>query len=276
MGEMPFGESACELTRGIRKLLVHYGRGDLAEMLLHASVQLCGRNHATGAQPNVALFSAPIEDCERLRSLTEEDLALVREALLELRYMRAPYQLIFRVDRGSPTLADVLNEGPAEMPGATTRPDHPKGVPELPAAPRADYDARGYLCHDKLFVTGRTLHRRSTLLIVNGNEITVEDSLFILLLRLVVELIKGEGGWVNRRALASEGIVGDPERFQPYSRLRRLLEGYLLDRDGRKFIENDSAKSYRISTHPDFVTYDRERLLEHPNHCVRELDRRLP
>jgi len=35
-------------------------------------------------------------------------------------------------------------------------------------------------------------------------------------------------------------------------------------------------QKYRISTHPDFVTYDKPRLLEHPDADIRELSKRLP
>jgi hypothetical protein len=32
----------------------------------------------------------------------------------------------------------------------------------------------------------------------------------------------------------------------------------------------------RISVHPDFVTYDKERLLDHPDPDIKELAKRLP
>lgn len=41
------------------------------------------------------------------------------------------------------------------------------------------------------------------------------------------------------------------------------MEGGLLEKDAKKFIENDGSKRYRISTLPDFVTYDRGNLLKH-------------
>lgn len=45
---------------------------------------------------------------------------------------------------------------------------------------------------------------------------------------------------------------------------REPLQGSLLEKNARKFIENDGSKSYRISTHPDFITYDKKKLLLHP------------
>lgn len=52
-------------------------------------------------------------------------------------------------------------------------------------------------------------------------------------------------------------------RDQDVDRLRKTIEGYLLEKDAKKFIENNGSKRYRISTHPDFVTYDRGNLLKH-------------
>lgn len=40
--------------------------------------------------------------------------------------------------------------------------------------------------------------------------------------------------------------------------------GSPLEKDAKKFIENDGSKRYRISTHPDFVICDHENLVNHP------------
>ena len=87
---------------------------------------------------------------------------------------------------------------------------------------------------------------------------------------------KGKGGWVNKHTLNSEGIITDTEKFQIYSNLRRAVEGSLLDKDGQKFIENNGSKQYRISTHPDFVNYDRKKLIKHPDRRVQRLAEQLP
>jgi len=44
----------------------------------------------------------------------------------------------------------------------------------------------------------------------------------------------------------------------------------------QKFIENDGSKSYRIPTHPNFVTYDKEKFLNHQDLEVRKLAEDLP
>lgn len=51
--------------------------------------------------------------------------------------------------------------------------------------------------------------------------------------------------------------------------------GSPLEKDAKKFIENDGSKRYRISTHSDFVTYDRGNLLKHTVAEVRDLAKSL-
>ena len=41
-------------------------------------------------------------------------------------------------------------------------------------------------------------------------------------------------------------------------------------------IENDKKGRYRISTHPDFITYNKEKLLNHQDSQIRELAEELP
>lgn len=92
----------------------------------------------------------------------------------------------------------------------------------------------------------------------------------------MVELKKGKGGWVNIYTLESEGIITDAMKYQIYSNLRTAIKGSLLKKDGQKFIESDGSKSYRISTHPDFVTYDRKKLINHPDPDIVKLAKQLP
>ena len=75
--------------------------------------------------------------------------------------------------------------------------------------------------------------------------------------------------------MGSDTIIADVEKFQIYSNLRTALEGSLLDKDGQKFIENNGSKQYRISLHPDFIDYDREKLLMHPDTGIRDIAKKL-
>ncbi len=84
---------------------------------------------------------------------------------------------------------------------------------------------------------------RSDLIVVNGNEVQIGDLLFVLFLRRVVELKKKEGGCVNIYTLESEGVITDALNYQIYSDLRTPLKGSLLDKNGKKVIQNDGSKN---------------------------------
>ncbi|MDD5584715.1 MAG: hypothetical protein PHV55_06645 [Candidatus Omnitrophica bacterium] len=138
-----------------------------------------------------------------------------------------------------------------------------------------DYKNFEYKCYDRLHIPGGILMKRSNEIELNGHRIRLGDSMFRLFLRLALELKKRRGGWVSRHTLESEGIITDVDKFQIYSNLRTSLQGSLLDKEGQKFIENNGSKQYRISLHPDFITYHREKLLKHHDSSIQELARKL-
>lgn len=138
-----------------------------------------------------------------------------------------------------------------------------------------DYKKYEYKCKDQIYVPGTSSFYRSNEIIVNRNKINIGDSLFLLLLRLSIELKKGEDGWVNIYSLYEEHIIADPDKYQIYSNLRTVLKGSLIDKNAKKFIENDGSKNYRISTHPDFITYNKDKLLSHKDPQIRKLAEEL-
>jgi hypothetical protein len=138
-----------------------------------------------------------------------------------------------------------------------------------------DYKNFEYKCYDRLHIPGNTSMKRSNEIELNNHRIRLGDAMFRLLLRLVFELKKKRGGWVSRHTLDSDGIITDVDKFQIYSNLRTSLQGSLLDKEGQKFIENNGSKQYRISLHPDFITYHREKLLKHHDSSIQVLARRL-
>mgnify|MGYP001767511255 FL=1 len=148
-------------------------------------------------------------------------------------------------------------------------------IRELTDKQNKDYKDFEYKCYDKIYIPGAIPMRRSNEVEVNDHKIKLGDSVFKLFLRLVLELKKTKEGWVHRHSLGSDSIIADVEKFQVYSNLRIALQGSLLDKDGQKFIENNGSKQYRISLHPDFIAYDREKLLKHPDSSIQELAREL-
>lgn len=153
-----------------------------------------------------------------------------------------------------------------------------EGAPDavLTDAQRLDYRRIEYQCYDKIGFPGVSPAWRSNRIVVNGSGVTVAESSFVLLLRLAVELKEGKGGWVSVHELEQEGFPLSTTDYRPWVKLRRELRGFLLDPDAKKLIENNKSGAYRISTHPDFVTYDKEKLLSHPNGRIKDLARALP
>lgn len=144
-------------------------------------------------------------------------------------------------------------------------------IVELSEKQRLDYDEFEYQCYDKVHIPGTIPMRRSNLIIINENEINIRDSLFVLFLRFVIELKTGNGGWVNIYDLESEGIITDPMKYQIYSNLRTAVQGSLIEKDGQRFIQSDGSKNYRISTHPDLITYNKKKLLDHHDKKIRNV-----
>lgn len=131
-----------------------------------------------------------------------------------------------------------------------------------------DYTDFGYKCYDKIHIPGTGAMSRSNNLDINGHTIKMPDNAFRLFIELAVELKKGKGGWLTK--------VVDAGKYQIFDRVRSPLQGSLLGKDAKKFIENNASKQYRISTHPDFITYDRDNLLKHSDSTVTALAKKLP
>ena len=134
----------------------------------------------------------------------------------------------------------------------------------------ADHTKYAYLCHDHLYISGDTSKKEKNKVYVN--DLLVEkmtDAPFLLLIELVVKLKKDKSGWVE---IPKEG------RPQKIHRLKEALKGRL---NVNNFIENEAsqyykASQYRISTHPDFITYNKKKLSHHPSPAIKALAKKLP
>jgi hypothetical protein len=139
-----------------------------------------------------------------------------------------------------------------------------------------DYQKHEYQCYCEVYIPGSRPRKLSNRVEIDGRHVTVPDYLFPLLLRLVGELKKGKGGWVDIDKLVAEHTVNDPLDYRWYGRLRTKLGAGATGNALESLLENDGDKSYRISTHPDFVTYDRSKLLCHPKGDVQRMAKMLP
>ncbi|MEK7308705.1 MAG: hypothetical protein AAB089_06515, partial [Nitrospirota bacterium] len=87
-------------------------------------------------------------------------------------------------------------------------------IRQLTKEQEKDYKDFEYKCYDRLHIPGNTSMKRSNEIEINGHKIRLGDSIFRLLLRLVLELKKKRGGWVSRHTLDAEGIITDVDKFQ--------------------------------------------------------------
>jgi hypothetical protein len=127
-----------------------------------------------------------------------------------------------------------------------------------------------------IFITGDTEKWASNIVLVNGIRISIGDAPFILFLRLVVELFKNKKGMLSKTKLINAGYIKADGEYQAINRLRQAFSAALDSLSPYEFIESCERRAIRLSTHPAFISYDKERLLHHRNEKVRRLAERLP
>ncbi len=142
------------------------------------------------------------------------------------------------------------------------------GATALTKKQAKDYKDFGYKCYDKIHILGTGSMSRSNNLDINGHTIKMPDNAFKLFIELVVASKKNRGGWLTK--------VVEAGKYQIFDRVRSPLQGSLLGKDAKKFLENNASKQYRISVHPDFITYNRKILLKHADSMVKALAKGLP
>ena len=169
------------------------------------------------------------------------------------------------------TITDILDRRtftlPIETLVAPLLPDsmeRPRSAHEITEEQWRDYQICKYLCRDRIHIPGDAPMPRNNLILINGKPVNLPDAPFALLFRLAVALWQDKNGWIE---------IPDPGTRQPFSNLRKLLGEHLDSKDGKQFIENDGTKRYRLSTHPDFITCDREKLFHHPDDRTRRIAR---
>jgi len=162
----------------------------------------------------------------------------------------------------------------SQLPGLKNETGKP--IVELKGKQKVDYDRFKYLCFDKVLIPDMAPGQRGNVIFLNKNEVNLGDTGFLLFLRLVLELKRSKSGWVYTKDLETEGIITDSSKYQIYNRLRATLKESLLMKDASDFIESNGLKQYRISTHPDFIRYAKRSLLQHPDHRIKAIARKLP
>jgi len=119
------------------------------------------------------------------------------------------------------------------------------------AEPQAEYAAAPdtYRCQDRLLFLAPQTETGGSNLSLNGQKIKLSDSLFRLLHYLAGEMKKTGIGWVSIQDLRTARLIPS-DGYQPFSRLRSVVAGYLLKKNARDFLESNGCKEYRLSIPP--------------------------
>lgn len=224
--------------------------GDYKQLNLFGIRHFCHDDGIVLLTPAIALDAIPLESSLHQQKVLHAPLA----DILDRRTFNLPLDALIR-----PILSDASR--------------HPLSIQEITEAQRNDYETHKYLCRDRIHIPGDVPTPRNNLVLINGKDINLPDAPFSLLFRLAVALWQNRDGWIESPALWDEGIIPDPEKHQPFSNLRKAVGEHLESRDGRRLIENDGTKRYRLSTHPDFITCDSAKLVNHPDDRIRRIAR---
>ena len=266
--------------------LVANGDTNEAFYPIHVSLQLPNSKPEEWSREKRAMFWKELGDFlmeempkENLGCLDEvrADLKLVRVSAVE--YVRPEYAASFQksVQSYVSWRAEHLYEtGKFASLEEVLDAVQPKAKRQLSEKQERDYRKHDYLCRVSIHISGKPSKKKSNRIIVNRDPVAVPDYLLPLLLRLVVELRKGDGGWIHVKTLAEDKVINAPEDYRRQNVLKKTLGAGLSSDAARHLIENDGSGNYRLSTHPSFVTYEKRKLLDHPNEDVRRMAKMLP
>ncbi len=114
-----------------------------------------------------------------------------------------------------------------------------------------------YNCNDILEFLPLTATAAENLRI-NGVGVRLSDSLLKLLRYLAQKIVDTETGWVYIQDMKSDGMIPS-DGYQPLSRLRSAIAGYLLKKNAKDLIEANGRKQYRLSINPKHIKFSKNR-----------------
>lgn len=114
--------------------------------------------------------------------------------------------------------------------------------------PEPLYGYKSYKCRDRIeFLESDGSDAENVR--INGTGLKLSDALYNLLHHLAEVAIESENGWVYIQDLKEQGIIPS-DGYQPFSRLRSILAGYLLEKNPHDVIESNGRKQYRLAIDP--------------------------
>ena len=116
------------------------------------------------------------------------------------------------------------------------------------AEAEVEYHVERYKCRDVLCFFADAQHGEPNVSI-NGEKLIFGDALYKLLYFLADQMKQTQIGWVYIQDLQAAKIIHS-DGYQPFSRLRGAIAGYLLKKNPKEFIESNGRKQYRLSVDP--------------------------
>lgn len=130
---------------------------------------------------------------------------------------------------------------------------------ELTDLQREDYKKYKYKCYYKINIIGKNEDlKKENYIEIDENGIELGKHNFIFFVKLASELKRNKEGWVDIESFVQEIDLSFTGIAQLIGRLREnLMKIKVLDNNiVKRLIENKKSGLYRISTHPDFITYN--------------------
>lgn len=124
------------------------------------------------------------------------------------------------------------------------------------AESEVEYHVEHYNCKDTIEFLPQSETAKENLKI-NGVKLHLSDSLLKLLRYLAEKVVANKVGWVYVQDMKSEGIIPS-DGYQPFSRLRTAIAGYLLKKNAKELIEANGRKQYRLSVDPKRIKFPKE------------------
>ncbi|MBN1971794.1 MAG: hypothetical protein JW870_20715 [Candidatus Delongbacteria bacterium] len=150
---------------------------------------------------------------------------------------------------------------------------------ELTESQEEDYKKHGYNCRSKINIMGKDNYlKKENYVEIDDNGVELSENNYLIFLRLVLEIKRSKEGWVHVERFIQDTNLQLSGHFQLIARLRQNLQKIKImdEKEVKKFIENKKGGFYRISNHPDFISYDKEQLMQVDEGKIQDIIKQLP
>lgn len=124
------------------------------------------------------------------------------------------------------------------------------------AESEVEYHVEQYSCKDTIEFLPHSETAKENLKI-NGVGLHLSDALLKLLRYLAEKVAENKIGWVYVQDMKAAGIIPS-DGYQPFSRLRSAIAGYLLKKNAKDLLEANGRKQYRLSLDPKRIKFPKK------------------